>query len=667
MMHNQSAHIQEKKRDVMSETMYDMTRSMKNSMRSNTTATWVQTAMVAGQARYQRKQVQLAEIAAQMQSESLSLQEEANAQAKQQTMKLKEIGISASAIASDTKEVARQSYLQNEALKNLTRISNESNRLKEKEIGAINELIDHVDQRTFEIRLGQRRQWLDGTGPGMYYHAWERVAQDTIERSLNYTRRMEKAREKDLQDRYKKHLADLGISKPSKESFPVEPTMETLDEVPNVPDVPQTPKRAPETYPWDVRNTLLALLLSLIICAVAGYKFFNFLKFHIFENISLIAFSPILSGISLIASLLCSLLTCIVAWLLFDALLGMLSTARHPDIKKRIQRQCDEQFDKQMEEWNNKTAQIKEIEQEAEHVKNENSAKQNRYIEAKKNWKAECDRIEREYVLAKQDAQKRNEWNRRQSIKKAYDDVMPPTRWATINPMPIVRANAEFIKKSYSAMGIDNVDDLPDPRIPAFAEPNSLPGTAPHMRAELCKIIAEYAKEQMDETEKSELSSLMSADYKPLPGKPLSAAHQAQSAHQRKDKQSMVRGDDSPLSAKTITSSPGIPDGTYVLTRRIQRENNRQIRCIALVKNGCFHLQKGSTIAETEAQSAGSGCSDDVLRLRHDANVVGNGLLLREVEFSSPTSAGSFVIGGYCKGWNVWKTLDGTPLSELRN
>jgi len=335
-MHNQSAHIQEKKRDVMSETMYDMTRSMKNSMRSNTTATWVQTAMVAGQARYQRKQVQLAEIAAQMQSESLSLQEEANAQAKQQTMKLKEIGISASAIASDTKEVARQSYLQNEALKNLTRISNESNRLKEKEIGAINELIDHVDQRTFEIRLGQRRQWLDGTGPGMYYHAWERVAQDTIERSLNYTRRMEKAREKDLQDRYKKHLADLGISKPSKESFPVEPTMETLDEVPNVPDVPQTPKRAPETYPWDVRNTLLALLLSLIICAVAGYKFFNFLKFHIFENISLIAFSPILSGISLIASLLCSLLTCIVAWLLFDALLGMLSTARHPDIKKEF-------------------------------------------------------------------------------------------------------------------------------------------------------------------------------------------------------------------------------------------------------------------------------------------------------------------------------------------
>ena len=59
-----------------------------------------------------------------------------------------------------------------------------------------------------------------------------------------------------------------------------------------------------------------------------------------------------------------------------------------------------------MEEWNNKTAQIKEIEQQAEHVKNENSAKQNRYIEAKKNWKAECDRIEREYVLAKQDAQK---------------------------------------------------------------------------------------------------------------------------------------------------------------------------------------------------------------------------------------------------------------------
>lgn len=645
--------------DAMSETLYDMTRSMKNSMRSNTNAAWIQTGMLADQIRYQKKQVELSELASQMQSKSLSLQKKGIEQSRQQTKELGKIGINTKMIAADTREMVEQSRQQNENLKALVYFSAQANLLKKGEINAINELTAHVDQRSLESQLWQRRQWIDGTKPGLYYRAWEQVAQDTIERSCQYTKRMAKAREKDLQDRYIKHLIELGLVEPApvgKESYPVKPKMEPLEEVPNIPSMTdpfgefgEEEEETINSYPWDKRDEMIAHCLSgiiyIIACGVA-YKFIG--AGALLPLILLAIFFPLVDDV------------------LNDAL-SNISVKLHSKTVAEIARHNDEIRKEQDKKWNKKISQIKEIRARADAINEENTAKQDRYLIAMGTWKTECARIDDAYDyklnLAEKSAENHNTASKQQSRKMALKEVRSSTCWASHDPIPIVQNNSEYIKKSYLAGGI-KVEELPDPRIPTFANPDSIPETAPHMKAELCQIIAEYAEEQMENAEESDHLNLPSVSRPPIPEKPALVSQPINQTQEIKPAEQVQPAE--PIKSKSSSSSE-IPDGTYMLTRQIQREGNRQIQCTALVKNGCFYLQKGSTIAKTEAQSANSGCSDDVLRLRHDSNIVDDGILLKEVEFPSPTSAGSFVIGGYCKGWNVWKTPEGTPLSKLRN
>lgn len=61
--------------------------------------------------------------------------------------------------------------------------------------------------------------------------------------------------------------------------------------------------------------------------------------------------------------------------------------------------------------------------------------------------------------------------------------TVQPTRWAVSNPMDVVRTLTGIMEQAPFRPPV--VDMLPDPVPPALAAPESIPDTAPMMRAEL--------------------------------------------------------------------------------------------------------------------------------------------------------------------------------------
>ena len=71
---------------------------------------------------------------------------------------------------------------------------------------------------------------------------------------------------------------------------------------------------------------------------------------------------------------------------------------------------------------------------------------------------------------------------------------------------------------------------------------------------------------------------------------------------------------------------------------------------------------QGSRVSDTVASSA-----DDRTRTLRRDYVDQNSVLLRDLTFTSPSSAGMFVTGRSCNGWVSWTTPDGTQLDHFRN
>lgn len=105
-----------------------------------------------------------------------------------------------------------------------------------------------------------------------------------------------------------------------------------------------------------------------------------------------------------------------------------------------------------------------------------------------------------------------------------------------------------------------------------------------------------------------------------------------------------------------------IPDGIYHMDRKLKRNGNQPVDASMRVKDSKFILCAGSKISI----STGSGCPESILELRKKPDYVENGILKKEVEFDSPSSAGCFVIGAACNGWVNWKTQDGVPIDVYR-
>ena len=107
-----------------------------------------------------------------------------------------------------------------------------------------------------------------------------------------------------------------------------------------------------------------------------------------------------------------------------------------------------------------------------------------------------------------------------------------------------------------------------------------------------------------------------------------------------------------------LESDPGlIPDGTYCLKRNVKGFGKTEGK--ALVKNGIFKVLKGSICAPARDKSA--------LKIRENAKIDENGVLIEDVVCNSPSSAGWIVIGGSNNGWMEWKNHNGQPINIFRN
>lgn len=103
-----------------------------------------------------------------------------------------------------------------------------------------------------------------------------------------------------------------------------------------------------------------------------------------------------------------------------------------------------------------------------------------------------------------------------------------------------------------------------------------------------------------------------------------------------------------------------VPDGTYHMARKNKATGKMQKATMNVV-GGKFIVPAGTVVTLQE----GAGLSTGVKQLR-DLYVDDNGMSTEDVEFSSPSSAGSFVIGASCNGWDTWKAADGKLISTFR-
>lgn len=103
-----------------------------------------------------------------------------------------------------------------------------------------------------------------------------------------------------------------------------------------------------------------------------------------------------------------------------------------------------------------------------------------------------------------------------------------------------------------------------------------------------------------------------------------------------------------------------IPDGTYSMSRRLKREG-LTVSAAMTVAGGRFVVPRGTRVARVD----GAGLSSGVAQLRR-AFVGPDGVTTDDVEFSSPSSAGSFVIGASCDGWVSWRDADGRTIDHFR-
>ena len=79
------------------------------------------------------------------------------------------------------------------------------------------------------------------------------------------------------------------------------------------------------------------------------------------------------------------------------------------------------------------------------------------------------------------------------------------------------------------------------------------------------------------------------------------------------------------------------------------------------VKSGTFILLKGSDVA-TET---GIGLSSIIDEKRNRAKVE-DGKLMEDIELTSPSACGEFIMGAACNGWTAWKTKSGEPIDCYR-
>ena len=112
--------------------------------------------------------------------------------------------------------------------------------------------------------------------------------------------------------------------------------------------------------------------------------------------------------------------------------------------------------------------------------------------------------------------------------------------------------------------------------------------------------------------------------------------------------------------ATEIVQSQMIPDGEYVLSRKI-KETNKTVNAKMTVANGIIILKKGSEIAPYKEYKTPTWIS-----ARKAMQLDDGGILLEDIECSAPSMAAALVVGHAANGWITWKNKDNQPIDVYR-
>lgn len=103
-----------------------------------------------------------------------------------------------------------------------------------------------------------------------------------------------------------------------------------------------------------------------------------------------------------------------------------------------------------------------------------------------------------------------------------------------------------------------------------------------------------------------------------------------------------------------------IPNGNYTMTRKI-KEFNINVKALMNVENSKFILKKGSKIAPYKSYHTPSW-----ITTRSEMKIDAEGILLEDVECSSPSMAAALVVGQSANGWMSWRDNNNKFIDEYR-
>lgn len=103
-----------------------------------------------------------------------------------------------------------------------------------------------------------------------------------------------------------------------------------------------------------------------------------------------------------------------------------------------------------------------------------------------------------------------------------------------------------------------------------------------------------------------------------------------------------------------------IPDGKYTMTRKI-KDFNLNIKATMVVENSLFILKNGSKIAPYKNYHSPSW-----IAARQGMKLDAEGVLLEDVECSSPSMAAALVVGHSANGWTSWRNINNQVIDIYR-
>lgn len=273
------------------------------------------------------------------------------------------------------------------------------------------------------------------TPEGVRYMEWAKRAQDTVDLILRRTQRMEGARERDMRDNAHRLLADR---------------VEKRGEAPSKPLKPAFPKRPPmpERPVMKVAGVAERRFILAAVTTIIGFLYMGIQGFigclHGGFIYALFGFPipAILGGL---------------AGLAIGIVLGLIVFHK----TERIERE-ESRYESRMAEYTEAKRRNEDYERNVNAINVRYEHELERWRTAMAEWEhPNMDSIPRE----------------------ARALTVQPTRWAVSNPMDVVRTLTGIMEQAPFRPPV--VDMLPDPVPPALAAPESIPDTAPMMRAEL--------------------------------------------------------------------------------------------------------------------------------------------------------------------------------------